>query len=206
MFLQVANGVYIRYKPMSEHARMPTKATPNSAGYDLYLPEDIELKPGERDKVIPLDFTLSFPSDYHGVIRPRSSSAVKYHLNIFPGLIDPDYDGVISLVVSNPQHFAQHFARGCRIAQIVFYPTVAQHYCDVSKMILPAELSPTPTQKPSEEKVDCDSSFDFGKPRMQPIAASFAAAPASDTSHKGWSFAARAASDTSHKGFGSTGH
>lgn len=46
----------IKFKKLHEGARLPKKATEGSAAYDLYLAEDVIIKPGRQ--VIPLGFAM----------------------------------------------------------------------------------------------------------------------------------------------------
>ena len=147
-----ANGVYIKWKPLLKGAQIPKQATNHSGGYDLFLPEDVHLKAMEVNQVIKLGFSLAFSPDYHAVIKARSSSAYKYKIDIFPGLIDSDYDGMLCLMVTNLENIDKHFAKGCRLAQIVFYPSVKQRYINLNSLSLPPECCPTPEEKLDGEK------------------------------------------------------
>lgn len=55
----------IQYKPLSPSAKVPTKSTSGSAGFNI-----IVLKPGQR-KMIPTGISLSIPLGYYGRITTR---------------------------------------------------------------------------------------------------------------------------------------
>ena len=142
------NGVYIKWRPILNGAQMPKRATTHSAGYDLFLPHDVHIKPMEINQLVSLGFALDFSPDYHAVIKARSSSAFKYKIDIFPGLIDSDYDGILSIMVTNLEKIDKHFSKGCRLAQIVFYPSVRQNYINLT---LPPECCAPPKEKEGEK-------------------------------------------------------
>lgn len=71
---------------------LPKRATSKSAGYDIYIPLDYTLKPGETVK-IPTGIRVSMREDYVFMIYPRSGLGFKYRLqlNNTVGVIDADY-------------------------------------------------------------------------------------------------------------------
>ncbi len=72
---------------------MPERKTQKSAGYDICLPEDIELLPGKL-QLVPTGIKLPIcrMTKYLGV-HIRSSIAVKKHISLVnnQGIIDADY-------------------------------------------------------------------------------------------------------------------
>ena len=75
-----------------ENLKLPKRATVGSAGYDFYLPFDIELKPGETIK-IPTGIRCYIEPNYVLKMYPRSGLGFKYRLqlNNTVGIIDSDY-------------------------------------------------------------------------------------------------------------------
>lgn len=65
----------IKFKKLHEGARLPKKATEGSAAYDLYLAEDVIVKPGRS--VIPLGFAMEMPEGIQALIDPRSGFSSK---------------------------------------------------------------------------------------------------------------------------------
>lgn len=92
----------IKFKKLDETAKIPTRGTDCSAGYDLtavtknkiYDEQTGHLKYIEYD----LKLALEIPSNYAGFIFPRSS-ITKYGLSFSTGvsIIDSDYRGSIKL-------------------------------------------------------------------------------------------------------------
>lgn len=90
-----------------ENIKLPKRATTKSAGYDIFMPIDYTLKPGETVK-IPTGIRVKMNDDYVFMIFPRSGLGFKYRLqlNNTVGLIDADYydsdnEGHIFIKVTN---------------------------------------------------------------------------------------------------------
>jgi dUTP pyrophosphatase len=117
----------------------------SDVGFDLYLPEDVEVQPGET-KFINLGIKVEYsdPSvgflGYH--LYPRSSiSKTKLRLANSVGIIDPNYRGYLIAAVDNISLTAiQRLSKGDRLFQLVFVQmTSPQHVQFVSQ----EELSTT---------------------------------------------------------------
>ena len=61
-------------KKLNTDAVVPTKGSPDAAGYDLYTTESYELKIGER-KAFKTNISLAIPPGLYGRIAPRSGLA-----------------------------------------------------------------------------------------------------------------------------------
>ena len=71
---------------------MPERKTQKSAGYDICLPEDIELLPGKL-QLVPTGIKAYMQDDEYLGVHIRSSIAVKKHISLVKnqGIIDADY-------------------------------------------------------------------------------------------------------------------
>jgi len=117
----------VRYKTVvADPSRIvPTKWTPEAAGYDLrsawWLP--LTLAPGER-KLVQAGFACEIPGGCVGLICPRSGLALKHGVTVLnaPGVIDGDYRGEIGVLLVNlgDKEFTVH--PGDRIAQLLIMP------------------------------------------------------------------------------------
>lgn len=102
------------------NAIIPKKATPLSAGYDLFSADSGIILPLER-KMINTGIRLKIPPGYYGRIAPRSGLAVKSGIHTMAGVIDSDYTGVIKCILYNSdQNNTYEYNIGDRIAQIIF--------------------------------------------------------------------------------------
>lgn len=104
---------------------LPTYATEQSAGVDLYaaIDSDIILKSGSYEK-IPTGIAIALPKGFEAQLRSRSGLAAKNGLAVLnaPGTIDSDYRGEIIVILIN--HGSEDFTitRGMRFAQMVVAP------------------------------------------------------------------------------------
>lgn len=85
-----------------EDAKMPTYAHLTDAGMDVYLTEDVTIKPGET-KLIPTGIKVAIPLGYELQVRPKSGRSLKSKLRIAntPGTIDAGYRDEIGIIVDN---------------------------------------------------------------------------------------------------------
>lgn len=108
----------LKIKLLSKHAKVPTKGTEGSAGYDLYSAETKMVHPGKR-VTISLDIALEMPRGTYGRLASRSQLSLCRSIDIGAGVIDNDYRGVIKVVVINSGPLAFQVQTGKRIAQLV---------------------------------------------------------------------------------------
>jgi dUTP pyrophosphatase len=125
-------AIRIKFKKMSETAKIPTAIRDGDIGFDLYSDESFLMNPGTVKKVLTNIQLADMPTtDFERnrifmKVEGRSGLSAK---GIFPtgGIIDPTYRGEISIVlnmVSNPgqeERMGVKFNKGDRIAQLVIY-------------------------------------------------------------------------------------
>lgn len=135
----------MKIKLLSSGAKVPTRATEKSAGYDLYVPQDTTINPGRN--IIPLNISVAIPSGYEGQIRPRSGFSAKgvegypatgqaqydpkpqrYDADVIVGTIDADYVGNIGVLVKSYEKEAFYVAKGTRIAQLVIEKHLSEEF------------------------------------------------------------------------------
>lgn len=116
----------LKIKKLRKNAKIPYRATPGSAGMDLYacLDEAVTIEPGER-AMIPTGIAIALESPaYCAFLYARSGLAVKY--GIAPancvGVIDSDYRGEVCAVLQNYSREPFTVLNGERIAQLVIAP------------------------------------------------------------------------------------
>jgi dUTP pyrophosphatase len=109
----------LKIKKLVPHAILPSRATPQSAGFDLYSSEGYVLLPGHRI-VVSTGIQVQLPPGVYGRIAPRSGLAVKHGLGIGAGVIDVDYQGELKIVLFNHDLRNNFVIRpGYRVAQLV---------------------------------------------------------------------------------------
>jgi dUTP pyrophosphatase len=108
------------FKKLVPEAKLPTRATPESAGLDLYAVRISALQPGERC-LVSTGLAASMPPGTEGQIRPRSGLALKSGVTVLnaPGTIDSDFRGEIKVLLINHGDDDFWVLPGERIAQLV---------------------------------------------------------------------------------------
>lgn len=121
----------IRVKRLRYNASLPTYATAEAAGADLYacLEAPVSIAPGES-AFIPTGIALEVPKGCAGLIYARSGMACKRGLAPANkvGVVDSDYRGEITVVLHNHGTAAQTIAHGERIAQFIITPVLMPEY------------------------------------------------------------------------------
>jgi dUTP pyrophosphatase len=121
------NPVTVQIKRLAHGAGLPlpTRMTPDSAGFDLpaAVQSPVVLQPGQI-QLIPCGFAMAIPPGYEAQIRPRSGLASKFGITVInsPGTVDSDYRGEIHVPVVNHGPAAFTIERGTRIAQMLVLP------------------------------------------------------------------------------------
>ena len=108
----------IKFKKFSRLGRVPRKATPGSACFDVYSSVEVILSPGET-KQMPLDIGFEFSSKLCCRIYPRSGMSLLPTF-VGGGVVDSDYRGNISVILTNFSSFDVNVKVGDKIAQIMF--------------------------------------------------------------------------------------
>jgi dUTPase len=68
----------------------PTRATPDSISYDLYVAEELTIPPHSW-ALVPTRYIIKTPEGTYRRIAPRSRLALRHSIDIATGVIDPDY-------------------------------------------------------------------------------------------------------------------
>ena len=106
---------------------LPKRDSVYTAGYDIYILEDLTIKPGERKKV-PTGIKSYFDKEEVLLLVVRSSMGFKYNIRLCNqvGVIDADYynnkdnEGHIWLMIQNEGDEEYNFKKGEAIVQGLF--------------------------------------------------------------------------------------
>ena len=116
---------------------LPSYATKNSAGMDLYaaIPGNLTIAPHTWEK-IPTGLSMALPYGYEAQIRSRSGLALTDGIIVLnsPGTIDADYRGEIFVVLYNASNTVFLLKRGMRIAQMVIAPILQAEWQEISRL------------------------------------------------------------------------
>jgi len=119
--------VTLRFKRLSDAARIPARAHDGDAGLDLYAAESARIEPGERADV-GTGVAVAIPEGHAGLVLPRSGLAARHGISLVnaPGLIDSGYRGEVRVLLLNTDRSEPfEVAVGDRIAQLLLTPHVA---------------------------------------------------------------------------------
>jgi dUTP pyrophosphatase len=104
--------------------QLPTRAHPDDAGLDFYLPEPVAIS--GIGNLIPLKIAVAVPPGYVLVLKDRSGNAARHGLRIAAGVIDSGYRGEVRVLVDAPWGSAViHLEAGARICQGLLLPIPA---------------------------------------------------------------------------------
>ena len=127
--------------------KLPFKANPTDAGFDLYATEDVRIVPGQVQKH-PLNIKLKLPKGTWGEITSKSGLGAK-GLLVYAGVIDQEYRGIPHVVMSNIWLIQDIDAdgyplmrtdpiivkKGEKLAQLVIQPYSPEFYIDQVEQI-----------------------------------------------------------------------
>lgn len=106
-------------KRTSNNAKLPTKAHPGDAGWDLYTNiTDIIVEPGSR-ALVSTGCSFAIPHGYYGRIADRSGNACKLGIHVLAGVIDSQYRGEVKVCLINLSEQPLRIKYGDKIAQMI---------------------------------------------------------------------------------------
>lgn len=108
----------IEFTKLNKDAQIPARQTEGSAGFDLHAIEPISIWPEEWQK-IKTGIAVKLPYGCAGIIKPRSSLAVRHGLDVLAGVIDSDYRGELVVVLINHGSERYDVQTGDRVAQLL---------------------------------------------------------------------------------------
>lgn len=114
-------------KELYDKFKLPARSSSKTAGYDIYLLEDITIKPNEIVK-IPTGIKATFNDDEVLFLIVRSSTGFKYNVRLVNqvGVIDADYynnednEGHIFVKLQNESDKTLEFKAGGALVQGLF--------------------------------------------------------------------------------------
>ena len=115
----------IEFSKLSQEAKIPVRQTEGSAGFDLHATVHLSVWPEEWMQ-IKTGIAVKIPEGCVGIIKPRSSLAVKHGINVLAGVIDSDYRGELIVVLINHGDERFDVSAGDRIAQLLVTPIITE--------------------------------------------------------------------------------
>ena len=105
----------------NERAIIPTKGTPDSAGYDLYSIDEYIISPWGK-VTVKTGLQIRTPNGYYGRIASRSGLSSKKDIEVGAGVIDHDYQGEVCVILRNLSDKFVEIKYGERCAQLILEP------------------------------------------------------------------------------------
>lgn len=119
--------------------KSPNRGTSESAGIDLFIPEDFEtttLEPGES-LFIPAGLKVKVPEGHALVAMNKSGMAAKRSLIVGACVIDEDYQGEIHIDLKNIGTGSQTLEPGDKVTQVICLPV---NYVSIEEVTSEEEL------------------------------------------------------------------
>ena len=110
-------------KKSSEEAKLPSRATEDSAGLDLKTVDKTLIKPLES-RIIDTHIALELPSCASGLIMSKSGPAMQKGLVTVAGLLDPGFRGTVAVQLYNIGKEAIEVDAGEEVAQLLILPFI----------------------------------------------------------------------------------
>ena len=121
-------------------ANLPTRATPEAAGYDLYSAQTLVI-PAQGGQLISTDLQVEIPKGCYGRIASKSRLTLEYTLEVGAGVIDPDYRGTVKVFLYNHGQYDYWVRIGEPIAQMILERNLTPPIVEV-ETLLPTQRGP----------------------------------------------------------------
>lgn len=103
----------------SPDAKVPSKANPLDAGFDLSAVENYIIAPNAM-QMVDTGIIIEIPNDCYARVAPRSGLAAKHGIDVLAGVVDCTYRGCIKVILINHGSNPFQVQKGDRIAQLIF--------------------------------------------------------------------------------------
>lgn len=113
----------LKIKKLHPNLKIPKYAHTGDAGFDLYVPEEVTIKPGERLS-IPLGIAMEIPEGHAGLLLDKSGLSHRHGLKSFGGVIDAGYRGELHAGIMNLGKESYTLQAGDKIIQMLIMPVV----------------------------------------------------------------------------------
>lgn len=127
----------VNIKRLNEDAKIPTRGSSESAGYDLYACINSPVTIAAHSPVkIGTGLAIEIPDGYFGAVFARSGLATKQGLRPANcvGVCDSDYRGEYIVALHNDTDEAKLITPGERIAQLIVMPYLAVEFNEVNEL------------------------------------------------------------------------
>ena len=125
--------VDVKISLLSDQAKIPTRMTDGSAGYDLYAAVDAVIPAAAISQsrtvdigrcLVPVGLAIELPIGTVGRIAARSGLSTKFNIEVGAGWIDSDFRGEVMVELKNLSSDDYKITAGDRIAQLILLETL----------------------------------------------------------------------------------
>ena len=109
----------LKFVKTSSVACTPSRGTSGSAGFDLASAETAVLQAFVGRAVVSTDIRIQLPQGTYGRLASRSSLSSLFGVEVMAGVIDPDFRGVVKVVLYNFGDKDFKVRPGQKIAQLI---------------------------------------------------------------------------------------
>nr|BDV50179.1 MAG: dUTPase [Chiromantes dehaani nimavirus] len=115
------NCEFLAFCKLDKTASIPSRQTVGSVGYDLFTKNNgvFENVPAQGKALIELGLRVFIPDGYYGRIASRSSVSWVNHTSVDGGVVDPDYEGELKIILFNHGKIDLKIPPKGKIAQII---------------------------------------------------------------------------------------
>ena len=110
--------INLEFVKLSSNIKTPTKTTQFSVGLDICSPRDYILTP-QSQLIIPTGLKIKVPYGHYGHLGSKSGLAMRHHIHVGAGIVDPDYTGEIKVLFLNLGTEPLKILAGTAIAQLI---------------------------------------------------------------------------------------
>lgn len=125
--------ITVKIKKLHPEAKIPMKATTESACYDVYPLAEAVIEP-RGSAIFGTGLAVELPAGYELQIRPRSGYAFKYDVVAYWGTLDSDYTDEIKIKLFNFGGKPQKVSKDKAIAQICVKPAYKAVFIETSEL------------------------------------------------------------------------
>ena len=126
-------GIKLKFKRLTDTAKMPKYAHDGDSGMDICADEDVQILPHSYAK-ISTGIAAVMPDGYEIQVRPRSGmQCIKGIVGAW-GTVDTQYRGEIGVALYNHTDETYVVHRGDRIAQLVILPYLTAEFEEAGEL------------------------------------------------------------------------
>lgn len=144
----------LKIKRLTQTAKLPERAFPTEAGFDVFADEDLTIHNGET-VAISTGIALEIPDGYYGRLKARSGLTLNSNLRVQEGTIDSSYRGEVKVI-------AEIKALNYDETENLFYQTMPTRLFTIEKGMKIAQLIIQPLPQIELLEVDELSQSDRG--------------------------------------------